>query len=157
MTTRVRRLAAATVAATAVAVPLATATSAAPASAAVPSQVYVSTGWQNYDGGCRAKTELYYWPASNTVQMKTSVSDPYLFVACRVNAKVYFDTSVGPVSDGPTQRAMACAVTDPTCASTTYGAWESFQPASGTLALLANYGLSPQQIVNSVRVGFSKA
>jgi hypothetical protein len=128
-----------------------------PASADVPAQYQVSTPWTNYDGGCQAQTELYFWAASNTVQMKTSVYDPYLFAGCWVNAKVNFDTSSGVVGDGPTQRAMACAVMDPTCASTSYGTWETFHPSSATLDLLKSFGADPAKIVNDVRIGFSKA
>jgi hypothetical protein len=123
---------------------------AAPAMA-VPAQTYVDTGWVNYDGGCQARTQAYYYTGSNKITMKTDVSDPYWFVACRVSAKPIFDTNLGPVSDGPTQFMMACAVFDPTCASTRYGVWETYD-ASATLALLKSFGLDLGSTISQVRI-----
>lgn len=126
------------------------------AEASIPSVYHVVTPWQYYDGGCRAQAELYYYPASNTAQVRTNVSDPYWFAACRVNTKVDFDTNFTVITDGPLQSAMACAVLDPTCASTTYGAWQVFSPASGTLQTLKGFGLDLSQLVNDARISFSK-
>ena len=106
--------------------------SATPALADIPTPEYNGdTGWVKYDGGCEARTQFKYYSNTNKITMKTDVYDPYWYVACRVNAKAIFDTRRGPVNDGPTQSMMACGVWDITCASTRYGPWEDFTPASG--------------------------
>jgi hypothetical protein len=124
---------------------------------AIPAQTVVDTGWQNYDGGCQARTQLRYYTASNRITMKTDVYDPYWFAACRVNSKPIFDTNFGPVSDGPSQYMMACAVFDPTCASTRYGAWETYDPASATLAVLKSYGVDLGSAISQIRVQHTSA
>jgi hypothetical protein len=127
--------------------------SASSATAAIPSQYHVDTGWVAFNGGCLAHTDLYYWPASNTVQMKTDVYSPYWFAACRVNAHPIFDTAFGPINDGPTQYNFACAVLDPTCASTRYGGWETTVPASATLAFVQNvFHADLSQVVSGIRI-----
>jgi hypothetical protein len=60
------------------------------------------------------------------------------------------------MNDAATQQAMACAVLDPTCASTTYGSWQTFQPASQTLQVLKDFGINLKNLINGVRVGLSK-
>lgn len=126
------------------------------AEASIPAVYHVTTPWQNYDGGCKAQAELYYYPASNTAQLTTNVSDPYWFAACRVNTKVYFDTNLTVITDGPSQSAMACAVLDPSCASTTYGTPETFSPASASLATLKQFGFDLSQLINDARISFTK-
>jgi hypothetical protein len=126
------------------------------AEASIPNVYHVVTPWQSYDGGCQAQAELYYYPASNTAQLRTNVYDPYWFAACRVVTKVDFDTNFTVISDGPSQPAMACAVFDPSCASTTYGPWQPFSPASATLQNLKGFGLDLSQLVNDARISFSK-
>jgi hypothetical protein len=123
-----------------------------PALAAISSPQYVDSGWQYYDGGCQARTQAIYYPATNTISMKTDVSDPYLFVACRVDAKAIYDTNLRPVEDGATNPGMACAVLDPTCASTTYGPWRTYGPASQNLEFLRAFGFDLTTLINNIRI-----
>jgi hypothetical protein len=118
---------------------------------------HFETGWTPYDGGCQARTTLDYWADTNTIAMKTDVTDPYWFVACRVNAHPQFISSKGLIDDGPTQGQMACAVLDPTCASTRYGDVESFRPASLTLQTLKDFGVPLETIISRIDVQFSGA
>jgi hypothetical protein len=124
---------------------------------AVPAQTYVDTGWVNYDGGCSARTQAWYYTATNKIHMKTDVSDPYWFVACRVNAKPIFDTNFGPITDTPSQYNYACAVFDPTCASTRYGSWELFDPASPTLSVLKSFGVDLGASISGIRIQHTAA
>src|SRR4051812_2006003 len=137
---------------------------AAPALADIPTPEYHGdTDWVNYDGGCKARTQFIYYSQTNKITMKTDVYDPYWFVACRVNAKAVFDTRRGPVNDGPTQTMMACAVTDPTCASTQYGPWEDFVPASAYIENLkaemkdAGIDLDLSKYLTGIRIQQTKA
>jgi hypothetical protein len=124
---------------------------------AIPAQTYVDTGWNSYDGGCQARTQVWYYTATNKIHMKTDVSDPYWFVACRVNAKPIFDTNFGPVTDTPTQYNYACAVFDPSCASTRYGSWELFDPASPTLSVLKSFGVDLGSAISAIRIEHTHA
>jgi hypothetical protein len=107
--------------------------------------VSTDTGWVSYDGGCQARTQLLYWAGSNVASVDTQVKDPYWFAACRVNATLIFDTPAGP-SSGPTQAAMACAVLDPSCASSTDTGWQTFN----------NAFQGGVQIINDIRVNLTK-
>src|SRR2546421_6407241 len=99
---------------------------------AAPASYTFDTGWQEtWDGGCRARSTGTYYPASDQTAMSTTVQSPYLFAACRVNAHVMVGTR-NQVFDGATQYAMACAVTDPTCASTQTRN-DTYQPSSPAL------------------------
>jgi hypothetical protein len=108
-------------AASAVLASTAGAASAATTSAAnpPPPSVYsTDTGWvTDYNGYCAVEAHVDYYPGSDTAYIHTTVRDPYLFAACRVHTNVWVDTK-NDVFQGATQGAMACAVLDPTCAST---------------------------------------
>jgi hypothetical protein len=145
--------------------------SAAPAHAqqSLPDPYTVDTGWVNYDGGCQAHTQLHYSGSTNTLQMKTDVKDPYLFVACRVAVTAILDEGAydpqngnrtrnplphfpgGAVNANPVQSMMACAVLDPSCASTTYGGWQTIDPGASLDAFWNNFG-DPSTVVNDIRI-----
>jgi len=83
-----------------------------------PSRWTVDTGTDDtWNGACTASTHADYYPANDQAQMATTVSSPYLFAACRVNAQLWIETRAGSFPSA-VNYAMACAVWDPTCAST---------------------------------------
>jgi hypothetical protein len=90
----------------------------AQAATAPPSSYTVDTGWvSDFNGGCQAKAHVVYYPGSDQAHIETTVTSPYLFAACRVNTQVFVGTKTATYP-GAVHYAMACAVLDPSCAST---------------------------------------
>jgi hypothetical protein len=126
--------------------------------AAIPNPYHYDTDWRQLDNGCLARAEVNYWSSSNRLEMRTSVRSPWLFAGCRVNAHPVFYGTFGPIDDGPTQFAAACAVWDPTCPSQRTTPWAIFDPASSTLAFLKGYlNADLSQILNFVDVRLTPA
>jgi hypothetical protein len=71
----------------------------------------------DWNGGCTASAHADYYPANDQAQMSTTVTSPYWFAACRVNAQLWIDTRAGSFPSA-VNYAMACAVLDTSCAST---------------------------------------
>jgi hypothetical protein len=155
-------------AASAVLASTAGAASAATASAAnPPPSVYsIDTGWvTNYNGNCAVEAHVDYYPGSDTAYIQTTVQDPYLFAACRVHTHVWVQTKSN-VFAGAVQGAMACAVLDPSCASTqSYtGTFSGQTPGLTALVdsvnqVLVDNGLPPTftrtQATTGIQVSFS--
>jgi hypothetical protein len=86
--------------------------------AAPPSKWVFNTGSDSsWDGGCVASTHAEYFPANDQSVMSTTVTSPYWFAACRVQAQLWIETRAGAFPSAA-NNAMACAVLDPSCAST---------------------------------------
>jgi hypothetical protein len=138
------------------------------ASAAQPASYTVSKDWQyDWNGGCGAKATVTYYPATDTAVMNTTVTSPYLFAACRVRTHLQVVT-VNAVFDGADQYATACAVLDPSCASTQSTGNQTFVGATPTFtgfvdalnAQLVALGLPPttrQEVARGINVSFSRA
>jgi hypothetical protein len=166
---RIRNLVLAGISVVSIAVPgMVIADAAVAHAAAAPTSYTSDTGWQDtWDGGCRARSTATYYPASDQTVIATTVQSPYLFAACRVNAHVRVGTR-NQEFDGATHYAMACAVTDPTCASTQTRDG-TYQPSSPALtayvesinATLGDLGLPPtatrQALVTGISISLSKA
>ncbi|MDS0134292.1 MULTISPECIES: hypothetical protein [unclassified Amycolatopsis] len=87
-------------------------------SAAAPPNVWrVDGSSDTWNGGCWASAHADYYPANDQAEMSTTVRSPYLFAACRVNAQLWIETASGSFPSA-VNYGMACAVWDPTCAST---------------------------------------
>jgi hypothetical protein len=87
-------------------------------SAATPPDVWRADGSSDtWNGGCRASAHADYYPASDQALMSTTVTSPYLFAACRVNAQLWIETASGSFPSA-VNYAVACAVFDPGCVST---------------------------------------
>jgi hypothetical protein len=114
----IRRVLAALAVPAAAAAVLASAGAASAATPPPPSVYTINTGWvTDYNGNCAVEAHVDYYPGSDTAYIQTTVRDPYLFAACRVHTHVWVQTKSN-VFAGATQGAMACAVLDPSCAST---------------------------------------
>lgn len=111
------------------------------------SYCYYDSGWEPYDGGCQARTQMGWWRGTNQVSLRISVYSPFLFAACRVNATPLFGTTFGIVAAGKPFYAMACAALDPTCSN--QQVWTYFD----------NSGLPPFFVpyVNAISVSHTKA
>jgi hypothetical protein len=138
------------------------------AAADQPASYTVSKPWTyDWNGGCGAKATVTYYPTSDTAIMNTTVSSPYLFAACRVRTHLQVQIS-GAVFDGVDQYVTACAVLDPTCASTRTTGDVSFSNAAPTFtafvdnlnAQLAALNLPPttrQAVARGISISFSNA
>jgi hypothetical protein len=114
----IRRVLAALAVPAAASAVLASTAGAASAATGPPSVYSVDTGWvTNYNGYCAAEAHVDYYPGSDTAYIQTTVRDPYLFADCKVHTHVWVQTK-NNVYPGAAQGAMACAVLNPTCAST---------------------------------------
>jgi hypothetical protein len=83
-----------------------------------PDKWVVDTGFdRTWDGGCEASTHAEYYPANDQALVSTTVTSPYWFAACRVNAQLWVETRAGAFPSA-VNYAMACAALDPGCAST---------------------------------------
>jgi hypothetical protein len=141
---------------------------AGPASAAQPSSYTVSTDWKSdWNGGCSAKATVTYYPGSDTAVMNTTVRSPYWFAACRVRTHLQVKTASG-IFEGVDQYVTACAVLDPSCASTQSTGDQTFNSASPAFtgfvnslnAQLEELGLPPttrQAVARGISISFSKA
>jgi hypothetical protein len=87
------------------------------AAAEPPSVWSTDNSSSTWNGGCTASAHADYYPAGEQAVMSTTVSSPYWFAACRVNAQLWIDTVAGSFPSAANY-AMACAVLDPGCAST---------------------------------------
>jgi hypothetical protein len=128
----------------------------------------INTGWvSNFDGGCQAKARVVYYPGNDQAHFETTVTDPYWFVACRVNTQLHVLTHDGEFA-GASHYAMACAVPDTSCASTrlTVGDYygqtpqltalvESINNTLESLGLPRSY--TRKAAVTGIRVVFTKA
>jgi len=102
--------------------------------AAQPSSYTVETGWRSdWNGGCAAKATVTYYPSTNKAVMNTTVQSPYAFAACRVRTHLQVRTA-NTVFEGVDQRETACAVLDPTCASTISTGDQTYSNASPSFA-----------------------
>jgi hypothetical protein len=112
-------------------------------SAALPPSVWrVDGSSDTWNGGCRALAHADYYPASDQAVMSTTVTSPYWFAACRGYAQLWIETSSGSFPSAANY-AMACAVLDPTCASTqtTTGDYGSATPALTAFVAAVNDAL----------------
>ncbi|MEV6376272.1 hypothetical protein [Micromonospora musae] len=116
MTTRVTRSIAATLAVVAASLGVALA-GAAPASAGTQDSYTITKTSNTVNGGCTVRATVTYYPGSDTANFQTTVTSPYWFAACRVNTNLYVKGRTTQWN-GAVHFAMACAVTDPSCAST---------------------------------------
>jgi hypothetical protein len=134
--------------------------------ASLPS-VWQADGSSNvWDGGCQARAHADYYPANDQAVMSTTVTSPYLFAACRVDAQLWIETASGAFPSA-VNSAVACAVVDFTCSSTqtatgdhrnaTPGLTEFVAAVNNTLQSL---GLPPNytraMAVTGVHLTFSK-
>jgi hypothetical protein len=140
----------------------------AKAAAPTPPSVWsTDNSSSDWNGGCSAAAHADYYPANDQAAISTTVTSPYLFAACRVNAQLWIDTAGGSYPSAANY-AMACAVFDPGCASTqtTTGNYYGATPAltafvnSVNDALVAA-GLPPSytraQAVRGVHLTFANA
>jgi len=109
----------------------------------------------DYDGGCRIRTTVTYYPGSDTAQMTTTITSPYLFAACRANATLSVHTS-NNVYQSAVQYAMACGVWDTTCASTRTWTNTYYNATPGLRAAYPD-PTAREEAVRSVSVSFMKA
>ncbi|MEV4808964.1 hypothetical protein [Micromonospora avicenniae] len=91
--------------------------SAAPASAGTLDSYTITKTSNTVNGGCTVKATVTYYPGSDTAHFQTTVTSPYWFAACRVNTNLYVKGR-STQWNSAVHFAMACAVTDPSCAST---------------------------------------
>ena len=88
------------------------------AAAATPPSVWsTDNSSSTWNGGCVASAHADYYPANDQALIGTTVTSPYWFAACRVNAQLWIDTASGSFPSAANY-AMACAVLDTSCAST---------------------------------------
>ncbi|MFG2109863.1 hypothetical protein [Micromonospora chersina] len=135
--------------------------------ATYPSVWTLSKRETTYDGGCDATTSVSYYPANDQAVMRTTITDPYWFAACRANARLWINTNGGSFPSA-VNYAMACAVTDASCASTQtwtgnyYGATPQLTAYVDSVnAALVSMGLPPTysraQAVTGISITHSKA
>jgi len=138
-----------------------------PASADAPTSYTVSSHSQSWNGGCEAWASVTYYPNSDTAVMNSTVRSPYLFAACRLRTHLQVQGEDG-VWEGADQFVTACAVLDPTCASTiSTGDQTLVGQTPGLTAELARINkilvkhhqepLSGQDLVTGVSISFSQA
>jgi hypothetical protein len=141
---------------------------AAAAADALPVSHEDGTGWKtNWNGGCGAEAYAVYYPINDQALIETTVQSPYWFAACRAKAQVFVHTDVG-IFPSAVHYATACAVTDPTCASTQTTVGEYWGQTPGLTAhvnqineTLVSLGLPPsytaKQAVKKIEVTITNA
>jgi len=138
------------------------------AAAATPPSVWsTDNSSSDWNGGCVASAHADYYPANDQAVISTTVTSPYWFAACRVNAQLWIDTAGGSYPSAANY-AMACAVFDTSCASTqtTTGNYYGATPALTAFVNSVNdalqaAGLPPTytraQAVRGVHLTFANA
>ncbi|MFE0593463.1 hypothetical protein [Micromonospora echinospora] len=90
---------------------------ATPAAAGTKDSYTVTKSSSSFDGGCVAEATVTYWPGSDTAAITTTVRNPYLFAACRVNTSLFVQ-GTSTQWNSAVHFTMACAIGDTTCSST---------------------------------------
>ncbi|MFG3699773.1 hypothetical protein ACGF5C_17895 [Micromonospora sp. NPDC047620] len=140
---------------------------ATPAAAGTQDKYTVSKSSSSFDGGCVAESTVSYWPGSDTATFTTTVRNPYLFAACRVNTRLFVQ-GTSTQWNSAVHYTMACAITDTTCSSTqtTTGTYSSATPSLTAYVDSVNDALEAmgmprsftrKQAVESISIEFSKA
>jgi len=133
-----------------------------------PEKYIIDTGWvTDYDGSCKAKAHVEYYPGSDKAYFETTVQSPFVFAGCEANTNLSVKTA-GDTFQGAVHRASACATWDPTCPSLrmtpgTYigatvglnGYVDSVNDALEAAGLPRSY--TRRQAVRSISVSFTKA
>ncbi|SCL63104.1 hypothetical protein GA0070606_3739 [Micromonospora citrea] len=129
---------------------------------------YTVTKWSNsFDGGCVAESTVSYWPGTDTASITTTVSNPYLFAACRVNTRLYVQ-GTSTQWNSAVHYTMACGITDTSCSSTrtVSGTYYSATPSLTAYVDSVNDALEAmgqersftrKKAVESISIEFSKA
>jgi len=127
------------------------------------------TSWNNVESNCAARANVTFQastaptdPLYTHTSLNATVSNPYLFTGCRLNAAVKINTALGVTFVQPSRTLLACSTWDPTCPNWASRNWEidnETPDLAATTNLLRILGqpVTVGMLVSTVELNFSRA